>query len=292
MTADDSSALEALKGLDPAREVFPGITAGDLVYAMSPRPADGLRAGTAAYRPGGDPAHRLRWYAPPGPGPHPAVLFVHSGSWSGGDASMYLRYASDLATRGFVAATMDYRLVPRVAWPGPLEDVRAAVAWMRADAPGLGVDPAALALAGASAGGHLAAMAALDPVDPVGPGDVAAAVLWYPPLRLGTMASVPGNSGVVRALLGGLDAARLAAASPMTHVWALAPPTLTMTGECDPICPEADARAFHERLTAFGVPNQLAVVGGAPHGFDMTRRWYEASFEGMAAFLSAVLVRG
>ena len=281
------AGLAEFAALDPEHEVFPRITAGDLVFAMSPGPLGDLRMGTARY--GDHELHRLHWYAPAAVGDYPAVLFVHSGSWSGGDATSYLRYASDLAHRGFVTATMDYRLTPESSWPDPLHDVCNAVAWMRDDPLEVGILSSAIALAGASAGAHLACMAALSPTAPMEVGDVAAAVLWYPPLRLATMAAVPGARASVEALLGGLDPATLERASPMAHLSAATPPVLTMTGSEDPICPERDAREFHTALTSHGVPNQLVVVPGEPHGFDFTRRGYTRSFAALLEFLSKIV---
>lgn len=285
----DVAGLAELAALDPEHEVFPGITAEDLVFAMSPGPRGELRAGTAQYGHDDHELQRLHWYAPSAPSAYPAVLFVHAGSWSGGDATSYLRYASDLARRGFIAATMDYRLTPEAGWPEPLHDVCQAVAWMRADPLGLGVQRSALTLAGASAGAHLAAMAVLAPVEPMAVGDVAAAVLWYPPLRLATMAGVPGAAGAVEALLGSLEPPDLEAASPLSHVVDTAPPILTMAGAADPICTEEDARRFHARLREEGAPTELVIVPGEPHGFDFTRRGYATSFERLLRFLNSIV---
>lgn len=283
------TGLEAFAALDPAKEVFPGITADDLVFAMTPGPSGGLRHGTAAYRPGGDPLHRLHWYAPATRGTHPAVLLVHSGSWAGGDAGMYLRYASDLAGRGFVAASMNYRLAPRARWPDPADDVAAAIAWLRDDPLQLGVADTSVAVAGGSAGAQLAAMAVLAPRGQGATTGAAAAVLWYPPLRLATMAALPDAADAVAAFLGGLDETRLEAASPLAHVSTTAPPIMTLVGDQDPICPEPEAREFHAALTRLGVPNELVVFPGGPHGFDLTRRWYDASLQRMTGFLAATL---
>ena len=285
------SGVEALAVLPPHQEVFPGLTAGDLCWAMTPQTTAPLRSGTATYLPGGTDLQGLHWYAPPGVGPHPAVLFVHSGSWAGGDATMYLRYASELAARGFVTASLNHRLAPAARWPAALDDVCAAIAWLLADPLDLGVDPAALALAGGSSGAHLAAMAAVGQGASTAADGVAALVLWYPPLRLATMAAVPEAAPAVEALLGGLDARALDVASPLTHAAALAAPVLTMTGDRDPICPPADARAFHAALERAGVDNELVVVRDAPHGFDFTRRWYDLSFAHLAEFLDAHLKR-
>ena len=101
------------------------------------------------------------------PEPRPAVLWVHGGGWSRGDARTSGAFANwpavlaSLAARGFVVASVDYRLSGEARFPAPVQDVRAGVAYLRAHASEFGVDPSRLYLWGGSAGGHLAALAAL-----------------------------------------------------------------------------------------------------------------------------------
>lgn len=215
----------------------------------------------------------------------PGVLFVHGGGWGAGSPCYHLRHAHQLAQRGWVTAIITYRLTASGAtWPAPGEDVRAAIGWLRANAHGLGLDPGRLAVAGGSAGGHLSAMAALDP-----DAGVQAAVLWYPAVDLRSFAQVPEFAPMTDALLPGADHDALLAASPVGNVHAGAPPMLTFTGDVDPVTTLDDIAGFHEQLTDHGVRNELLVFKGRDHGFDFHPADWQACFDRMCAFLTSVL---
>jgi acetyl esterase/lipase len=93
----------------------------------------------------------------------PAVLLIYGGAWQSGSRSQYRHWGSWLAENGYVAVAIDYRLSSheRATWPSVLEDARAALDFMRAEASSLGIDPHRLAVMGPSAGGHLASLVAL-----------------------------------------------------------------------------------------------------------------------------------
>jgi acetyl esterase/lipase len=216
----------------------------------------------------------------------PGIVFVHGGGWGAGSPSFHLRHAHQLAARGWVTAIITYRLTASGAtWPAPLEDVQAALGWLRASAGGLGLDPDRMAVGGGSAGGHLSAMAALDPANRLG-----AAVLWYPAVDLRSFAAVPDYAVMTDALMPGADPAALLAASPVGNVHAGAPPMLTFTGDVDPITTLDDIAGFHDQLTEHGVANELLVFKGRDHGFDFHPEDWQACFDRMCAFLHAVLV--
>ncbi|MDA0364654.1 MAG: alpha/beta hydrolase [Chloroflexi bacterium] len=71
----------------------------------------------------------------------PGVVIVHGGGWREGDRSQLRSYGIQLARRGFVAAAIEYRLLAEAPWPAQIHDVKAAIRWMRANAPSLGIDP-------------------------------------------------------------------------------------------------------------------------------------------------------
>lgn len=128
--------------------------------ALSPAPPDPMMA-DAAFGP--HPRQRLDVFAPPGAAAAPAVVFWYGGGWSSGSRASYRFVAGALTRRGLVTVLPDYRLFPEAAWPAYPEDGAAAVAWVRANAARIGVDPERIALAGHSAGGHIALTLALDP---------------------------------------------------------------------------------------------------------------------------------
>ena len=102
-------------------------------------------------------------YLPAGPGPFPAVIGVHGGGWHTRLTENYQYWGPWLAARGYVVFAPTYRLSApgRKSFPEALQDVRAAVQWLKGSAQDLKVDPERIALMGDSAGGHLISMVAL-----------------------------------------------------------------------------------------------------------------------------------
>jgi acetyl esterase/lipase len=98
---------------------------------------------------------------PKAPGPHPAVMLIHGGGFRRGSRQTCLPLAVRLAERGYVAATVSYRLTPKFQFPSPVWDVKAAVRFLRANAKRFDLDPSRLGVTGSSAGGHLALMPGL-----------------------------------------------------------------------------------------------------------------------------------
>ena len=117
---------------------------------------------TVCFAPGDEPLY-ADMYRPTGVGIPPIAIAVHGGGWRGGDRAMYAYLGPFLADRGIAVLSIDYRLVAgeRNRYPAALDDVRAAVAYVRANHAALGVDPQRIALMGDSAGAQLAALATL-----------------------------------------------------------------------------------------------------------------------------------
>ncbi len=90
--------------------------------------------------------------------PQPAVVMIHGGGWSSGDRSLQYPLAIELAKRGYVTVPVEYRLSPEALYPAGLHDVKAAVRWIQQHGAEYGIDPSRIAVAGSSAGGHLAAL--------------------------------------------------------------------------------------------------------------------------------------
>ena len=102
-------------------------------------------------------------YMPAGAGPFPALVALHGGGWQAGARSTFQFWGPYLAQRGYVLFAISYRLAKKgqKMFPQAVQDVLAAVQFVRATASSLKVDPARIALMGASAGAHLAALGAL-----------------------------------------------------------------------------------------------------------------------------------
>lgn len=114
---------------------------------------------------GEDPKyHALDVYRPEGADkPLPLVVFIHGGGWSEGDKGRHPRKGTWFARSGFVYATVNYRLSPKVKHPAHVQDVARALAWLHQNAARFNADPSRVYLVGHSAGAHLAALVATDP---------------------------------------------------------------------------------------------------------------------------------
>jgi acetyl esterase/lipase len=207
----------------------------------------------------------LDLHLPSGPGPFPAIVYLHGGGWRRGSrrTTIPADLCESLAGRGFAVASVDYRLSGEARFPAQLDDIRAAIGWLRSE-----VDCAATFLWGESAGAHLALLTALDG------GDVDGVVAWYPPTDLlglpGDVASSGGGADDSREteLLGvapSADPERARAASPLTYARRDAPPILLMHGDADDLVPPAQSERLAAALRAGGGPVELDLVPGARH---------------------------
>lgn len=103
---------------------------------------------------GPDTRNVLDVYAPPNARNAPVVLFVHGGSWQGGDKSIYRFVGDSLARAGYVTGVMNYRLAPQNRYPAYVQDAASALRWMRDNATKFGGNPDDLFVTGHSAGGY------------------------------------------------------------------------------------------------------------------------------------------
>jgi acetyl esterase len=294
----ESAWLASLAEVPPDSQALPGGgTAGELLaFHITPPPPPGTRYypdvvyGTAGRR--GRPLTARVYARTEGSRRQPAVVFVHGGGWSGGDAQYHALHAHALAQRGYVTVNISYRLSGEAAWPAALEDVKCAVRWVRANAGEIGADPDRIAVAGGSAGGHLAALVALTPGLFEGHGgwpsdssQVQAGVLWYPVTDLAWPGLGPELRALIADFLGDASHGLRRLASPLTYLCSSGPPLLTMTGSADSVTPVAMIEEFHRELDSQGVTNHLDVLAGGDHGFDLLPANWAVSFELMAGFL-------
>lgn len=249
---------------------------------------------------GGGRDLKLDLYVPSGEGPHPCALVVHGGGWTGGSKEAFRPFAMQLAARGFVVATSQYRLATESPFPGAVEDCKAAVRWLRANAPAYKLDASRIGAVGGSAGGHLVGMVATtsDPAQFEGSGGNAtqssalqAAVLMGAGVDQATRAKespTPIKSQLV--FFGGTYAEKPAvyeAASPITHLSPKTPPLLFIEGEFD--TPGVRYIEMRKRLDALGIPNRLVIVQDGKHGCWGSNPWLIPMVDEIAAFLTAHL---
>jgi acetyl esterase len=233
-------------------------------------------------------------YAPDGAGPYPAVLVVHGGGWHNGDKAEFAPEGQKLALAGFVAFVANYRLAPPDGdWhaPTPIQDLHAAVRWIRANAPAYGADPSLVGALGSSAGGNLAQMIAV--TGRPGVGRVDAVVSWSGStrLRLCTLGSDPARTCATRTNYVGaaMGAAPRAwdRASPYSFVRPGDPPMYLANSTAE-IVAEEEATDMASRLAGAGVPCQLHIVEG-----DLHARGYEDQvWDESVAFLRTYLAQG
>ncbi|HEX3779383.1 MAG TPA: alpha/beta hydrolase [Pseudonocardiaceae bacterium] len=214
------------------------------------------------------------------------LVMVHGGSWVGGGKRMASpQLLAELAERGWVCVSVDYRLGPDNRWPSPIVDVKKAIAWVRANIADHGGDPGFIAVSGGSAGGHLAALAALSANDPAfQPGfpeadtAVQAAALLYGVYDL-TARNDDGSTRLrdyVRKVLFDADlvddTATWHAASPSWRSRADPPPMFVVHGDRDEIVTVSQARRFVDAVRlACREPFGYAELPYAHHAFDMVR---------------------
>lgn len=215
----------------------------------------------------------------------PVLLQIHGGGWTIGDKGRQgLPLMHHLAARGWVCVAPNYRLSPRVAFPEHLVDVKRVIAWIRRHAAEHGADPSFIAITGGSAGGHLAALAALTPNDPqYQPGfedvdtRVQAAVPFY---GVYDLAGVTGKAAArmrdtflaKRVMFADprSDPERFEKASPLLAVGRHAPPFYVIHGTNDTLVEVGQARAFVAALRgATDQPIAYSELAGTQHGFDI-----------------------
>jgi acetyl esterase/lipase len=241
----------------------------------------------AAVRYGTHPTQRLdvwrRRHLPAEPAP--VLVFVPGGAWVHGSRILQ-GYAlmSHLAAKGWVCLSIDYRVAPHHRWPNHINDVKAAIAWARANVDRFGGDRDFVAVAGCSAGGHLAALAGLTADDPEyqqrlpeGSDTSVDAVVgiygrydWEDRSTAERERFVDFLERVVVNKRQNRHGEVFRKASPMAQVHPDAPPFLVVHGSADTVIPVEQARSFVGRLRAVSrSPVGFIELPGAGHGFDM-----------------------
>ncbi|MBO3269560.1 alpha/beta hydrolase [Hymenobacter defluvii] len=238
-------------------------------------------------------------------GGYPAVLLIHGGGWRSGDRSQHVPMAQQLAARGFVAVTAEYRLSTEAPYPAAVLDLKAAVRWMRAHAREYHLNPKQIASWGFSAGGQLAALVgttneetrfdslacntgyssqvqAIVDVDGIlafihpesGEGDdrksISAATYWF------------GSSKTERPAL-------WRQASALTYVGPRTPPTLFLNSSVDRM--HAGRDDMMQQLSQFNIYHEVHTFPDAPHPFPLFNPWFAPTLDYTVAFLNKVFSR-
>ncbi len=243
---------------------FPGGVVGlpDLVYSQIP-----------GYRP-----LRLDMYLPPdSSATHPMVMYIHGGGWQNGhsrQSGAFENWPATLAmiaSRGYVVTSVNYRLGGEAAFPAAIQDVKTALRWLRAHADEYGIDKDKFLVWGASAGGHLAALAGTSwgavELEPDNLPDelatesdrVQATIGWYGIYDLTEMGERGGP--------GGYFAGWLAEASPVTYVDESDGAFLLIHGSEDPVIDYQQSVDFNDLLTAHNIRSSVHVIPNVAHSY-------------------------
>lgn len=250
----------------------------------------------------------------------PLVVYVHGGGWQAGHTRHSGAFANWpevlalLASKGYVVASIEYRLSGEARFPAAIHDVKASIRWLRSKSAQFGIDPTRAIIWGGSAGGQLAALAATsckvellapEPQSPLAAQSdcVQGLVTWYGVFDfvnapLSGPAEQSANSAVGKYLGCALMECRSTAelASPVSHLDKDDPPALLIHGDLDKVVPVAQSQLFHEALQSKKVVAKLLVIKGAGHSFigadaEATRR---ASLQALTAtfeFIDATVGR-
>ena len=251
----------------------------------------------------GTRAMELDLFSPQGRGPFPAVILVHGGAWITGNHKMENPFAMELARRGYVAATIEYRLSNEAKYPAQIHDLKASVRWLRANARRYRIDPRRIAAVGASAGGHLVALLGvtngMSKFEGQGGNRKSSSVVQSVVDIDGTATFIdPGN--IEKEIKGPLDTnTRLIGASfkEKPEVWREASPITHVNKKSAPVLfiNSSGNRPFQQReemsaqLKALGIASEIVVIPNTPHPFWLFHPWFEPTVEYVCQFLNRTM---
>lgn len=253
--------------------------------AESPKVPDGITVHRdLSYVTDGHERQKLDLYVPDTGENLPLVIWIHGGAWRGGDKKNYIRM--EYLKAGYAGASINYRLSQHAIFPTQIEDVKAAVRWLRANAQTYRLDPDRFAAWGSSAGGHLVAMlGTAGDVDEFEVGEnlevssrVQAVVDYFGPTDFLQMDAHRFPDGLVHdspdspesQLVGGpiqKHKDRVARANPITYVSEDDSPFLIIHGDRDKLVPYQQSVLLKDALEKAGVPVTFYKVEGGGHGW-------------------------
>lgn len=224
----------------------------------------------------------------------PAVLFITGGGFINANKDSYAQQRMSLAEAGYVVASMEYRVAPSVLFPSPLEDVKSAIRFLRANADKFGIDADKVAVFGASAGGYLSSFAGtsngyekFDKDEYLDESSTVQAVINFYGLSDLTLVGEGFSEDVnkLHSLPSATEALwvngaapfnksgsifdypeKAVAANPITYIGKATPPFLIMHGDNDTIVSPHQTERLHKALIENGIESTYYVVKGAKHG--------------------------
>jgi acetyl esterase/lipase len=228
----------------------------------------------------------------------PGVIVVRGGGWMVNDRKRFAHVASALAEKGVAAACIEYRTADEAAFPGAIQDVKAAVRWMRANATQYGIDSEVIGTLGGSSGAHMALLAGLTAgvAEFEGNGghtdessQIQGVVSMATPADLLSLSA--NNKRTVGTFLHATpeeDDKKWRWASPVNHVTRGGPPVLLLHGADDDSVPPNQSVDFVRRYREAGARAEIHILSGAPHAFWNYRPWFSEAMERAATFFLGI----
>ena len=230
-----------------------------------------------AYVEKGHERNKLDMYLPKSDKPTPLVVWIHGGAWQTGSKNACP--ALFLTEKGYAVASINYRLSQHAIFPAQIEDSKAAIRWLRANAKKYNLDAEKLAVWGSSAGGHLVALLGTsgDVKELEGKGGnaeqssrVQCVVDFFGPTDFTKMGGNHDKPGSPESnLIGGAvsaNAEKAAKADPITYVSKDDPPFLIVHGDKDNTVPFNQSELLTAALKKAGVEVELIPIKGGGHG--------------------------
>ncbi|MFA7228669.1 MAG: alpha/beta hydrolase [Melioribacteraceae bacterium] len=234
----------------------------------------------------------------------PAVLLVHGGGWKSGARSMEMPMAMRLASSGFVAATVEYRLSPEAKYPAAIYDFKSAVRWLRANSDEFNIDSNKIAIYGCSSGGHLASFIGAtngivrfegDNGNSSNSSSVQAVVNIDGILDFTDPAESGKDNDPAKPSAGKLwlgysfkeNPALWIEASPLTYAGVSTPPILFINSSIERF--HAGREAFIQKLRDLDIYSEVHTIPDTPHTFWLFNPWFEETAELILSFLGKIL---
>jgi acetyl esterase/lipase len=275
------------------------IVATPLTFAQDQKPEIRVER-DLVYGKGGDVDLKLDLALPTTDGPFPAVVCVHGGGWKAGQRQDMAKTIEGLAKRGYVAATISYRLAPAAKFPAQIEDCKAAVRWLRANAQKYHINADRIGAVGFSAGGHLVCLLGTtqksDDLEGTGGNPeqssrVQAVVSFFGPTDFSTKT---WSDDIEKVFLIPFFGAPFAdkpeiykRGSPIAYATKDAPPFLFFHGDKDELVGIRHSRLLAEKLQSVGVKAKVVVMEGEGHGWRGEK--LQQTIEQMFAFFDEQL---
>jgi acetyl esterase/lipase len=219
---------------------------------------------------------KLDVYRPAAPGPHPTILHIHGGGWTGGARESVVLRALPYIQMGFAVVNVSYRLARVAPAPAAVEDCLCALKWIAQNAKEYGFDVSRLAVTGYSAGGHLALTTGMVPesagLDRQCPGaplpKVSAVVNWYGITDVNDLLDGANRKTYAVEWLGSLENREAVArrVSTLSYLRKDVPPVLTVHGDADPVVPYTHGTRLHAGLQGAGATSELVTIPKGLHG--------------------------